>query len=141
MARGHGKNAVFKIDDSGGTLRDISPHVHAVSGLPGGRNLGDVTAFGDGGERSMPGLASASFTVTGFADSTATTGSLAVLQGLRTTSATASFEYSPAGTGTGMVKTAGECWLETLTFDAEVTGPVPFSASFKLDGVTTDTTY
>jgi|SRR6185369_1548095 len=141
MARGHGKNAVFKIDDSGGVLRDISAHVKGVSGLPGGRALGDTTAFGDSGERSIPGLASASFTVTGLADSAATTGSLAVLNGLRTTTATASFEYSPAGTATGMVKTAGECWLESLTFDTDVTGPVPFSAQFKLDGVTTDTTY
>jgi len=141
IARSHGKNSVFKIDDSGGVLRDISAHVKAVSGLPGGRALGDVTAFGDGGERSLSGLVSASFTVTGVADSVATTGSLAVLNGLRTTTATASFESSPGGTGTGQIKTAGECWLETLTFDADVTGPVPFSATFKLDGVTTDTTY
>lgn len=137
----HGKNAIFKIDDSSGTLRDISAHVHNVSGLPGSRNLGDVTAFGDGGERSLPGLASGAVTVTGWLDTTATTGSYVVLNGLRTTSATASFEYSPGGSVTGMPKTIGECWLESLNFDAEVTGPVPFTASLKLDGVTTDSVY
>lgn len=141
MARAHGKNSVFKLDDSGGVLRDISPHVNNVSGLPGGRALSDTTAYGDGGERAIPGLASASFTVSGMADTTATTGTLAVLNGLRTTTATASFEYSPGGTATGLIKTAGECWLETLEIATSVTDKVPFTATFKLDGVTTDTTY
>lgn len=141
MARGHGKNAVFKIDDSGGTLRDISAHVHDVSGLPGGRSLSDSTAFGDGGEKSQPGLANATFTVTGWIDTTATTGSYTVLNGLRTTTATASFEYGPIGSTSGYPKHTGECWLQDLAFDATVTDTVPFKATLKLDGVTTDTTY
>lgn len=141
MARGHGKDAIFKIDDSGGTLRDISAHVNSVSGLPGGRNLGDVTAFGDGGERSIPGLASASITVQGWLDTAATTGSYTVLNGLRTTTATSSIEYGPIGSTSGYPKYTAEVWLESLTFDATVAGPTPFSATLKLDNTVTATTY
>lgn len=141
MARGHGKNASFKIDDSGGTLRDISAHVKQVSGLPGSRNLSDSTAFGDSGERAQPGLQSASITVTGWLDTTATTGSYTVLSGLRTATATSSYEYGPMGTTTGLPKESGECWLESLVYDAEVTGTVPFTATLKLDGANTSGTF
>lgn len=141
MARGHGKDSVFKIDDSGGTLRDISAHANSVSGIPGSRNLGDVTAFGDQGERSLPGLANGSITVQGHFDTAATTGSYVVLNGLRTATATSSVEYGPIGSTGGNPKYTCEVWMESLTFDATVTGPVPFSATFKLDGVVTATTW
>lgn len=141
MARAHGKNAVFKVSDSGATLRDISAFVHDVSGLPGGRNLSDTTAFGAGGETSQPGLASATFTVKGWLDTTALTGSYTVLNGLRTTTAVSNFEYGPMGGTTGMPKSTGNCWLQDLSYDVTVTDSVPFTATFKLDGITTETTY
>lgn len=141
MARGHGKDLAFSIDDSGGTLREISGHVTKVTGLPGKRALDDVTAAGDGGDKSIPGLFSGQFTVAGWFDTAATTGSHTVLNGLRTTTATSSFEYGPAGDASSAVKISGECWLESLTYDTEVRGAVPFEASFKVDGTLTVGTY
>jgi hypothetical protein len=56
----HGKDAVFSIDDSGGTLRSVKVYLNQVSGLPGARALSEVTAFGDQGTKSIPSLANVS---------------------------------------------------------------------------------
>lgn len=140
MPRTHGKNTKFLVDDSAGTLRDISAHCDNVSGLPGARALSDVTAYGDAGERFIPGLEGLTFTVSGHFDSVATTGSATVLNGLRTATATSSFEYGPEGSTTGKVKYSGEAWVENLTVDSGVKEKVPFSATFRLDnGLTVGT--
>lgn len=140
LSRAHGKSVYFAIDDSGGSLRNISAHCDNVSGLPGARALSDVTAFGDTGERFIPGLQGLTFTVSGHFDNAATTGSATVLNGLRTATATSSFEYGPdSNTGT-RTKYSGECWMESFTVDASVKDKVPFSATFRLDdGLTVGT--
>lgn len=141
MAFTHGKNAVFKLDDSGGTLRTLTSYVDNVSGLPGARDLSPVTAFGDGGTKSIPGLQNITFTVSGHFDSTATTGPNAVIASLRTAASTATFEYGPEGGTTGKVKFSGECWLTQYQVDANVTDKVPFTASFQVDGTVTEGTF
>lgn len=141
MARFHGKDAHFSIDDSGGTLRDITRHVRSVNGLPGARQLSDVTAMGDEGTRSIPGLANVTFTVSGVFDTTATTGSYTVLNGLRTTTSTSTFEYGPAGSTGGAPKLTGECWMTEFTVDTSHTDAIPFSATFQVDGTVTATTF
>lgn len=112
-----------------------------VSGLPGARALSDVTSFGDTGERFIPGLQGLTFTVTGQFDTAASTGSITVLNGLRTTTATSSFEFGPEGSTTGKIKYSGECWMENFTVDASVKDKVPFSATFRLDDGLTVGTY
>jgi hypothetical protein len=134
MARAHGKDHAFKIDDSGGTLRDISTHVTSVSGLPGTRPLSDATGAQATGESSLPGIPGATFTVNGWFDTAATTGSHTVLNGIRLATATSSFEYGPGGGAASAIKYSGECWLESLNYNAELTGTVSFEAQFKLDG-------
>lgn len=137
----HGKNSVFSVDDSGGTLRTISQYVDSVSGLPGARNLSEVTAFGDDGVKNIPGLQNVTFSISGHFDSTATTGPNAVLNSLRTTSTTASFEYGPEGSTTGKVKFSGECWMTNYAVDSSVAEKVSFSAEFQVDGTVTSGTY
>lgn len=141
MSRTHGKDAVFSLDDSGGTLRTISNHCNQVSGLPGAAKLSDVTAFGDGGERSIRGLEGTSFTVSGVFDTAASTGSITVLNGNRTKTTTSSFEYGPEGSTTGKIKYSGECWMESFSCDASVQDAVPFTATFKIDNTVTVGTY
>lgn len=141
MAFVHGKDAVFKLDDSGGTLRTLTTYVDNVSGLPGGRDLAEVTAFGDSGTKSIPGLQDVSFTVKGHFDSTATTGPNAVINSLRTATATASFEYGPEGGTSGKVKFSGECWLTEYEVEAEVDDKVSFTAEFQVDGTVTSGTF
>ena|SRR5688572_3632896 len=137
----HGKGAVFSLDDSGGTLRSVYIYLNSVSGLPGARALSEVTAFGDGGTKSLPGLANVSFSIGGHYDATASTGIATVLNGLRTTTSTSSFEYGPAGGASGALKISGECWMTELTYDASVSDRVPVAASFQVDGIPTLGTY
>lgn len=137
----HGKSSIFKLDDSGGTLRTLTSYVDSVQGLPAGRNLSEVTVFGDSGTKSVPGLVNATFTISGHFDSTATTGPNAVLNSLRAASATASFEYGPEGSSTGNTKFSGECWMTEYTVNSAVTDKVGFSATFQVDGTVTAGTY
>lgn len=141
MAFTHGKDAVFSLDDASGTLRNIKGHLNSITGLPGGRGLSETTAFGDQGTRNIPGLANVTFSIAGHFDSTATTGVATVLNGLRTATATASFEYGPEGGTTGKVKYSGEAWLTELTVDSSVSDRVPIAATFQVDGVVTVGTY
>lgn len=141
MAFVHGKDAVFKLDDSGGTLRTLSSYVDNVSGLPGARDLSEVTAFGDQGTRSIPGLADIDFSIAGSFDSTASTGPNAVINSLRTATTTATFEYGPEGGSTGKVRFTGECWLTSYEVEASVDDKVSFKAEFKVDGVVTANTF
>lgn len=137
----HGKDAVFSLDDSGGTLRTITINLNSVSGLPGARALSEVTAFGDAGTKSIPSLANVQFSIGGHYEATATTGVSTVLNGLRTSTATATFNYGPAGSTTGALKVLGECWMTELTYDTTVSDRVPVAASFQVDGIPTLGTY
>jgi hypothetical protein len=137
----HGKDAVFSLDDSGGTLRAVHVNLNSVTGLPGARALSEVTAFGDGGTKSLPGLANVSFSIAGHYDATATTGIATVLNGLRATTATSTFNYGPAGSASGSIKMTGECWMTEYTIDASVSDRVPIAASFQVDGVPALTVY
>lgn len=141
MAFTHGKDSALKLDDSGGVLRTLSTFVDNVSGLPGARDLAEVTAFGDAGTKSIPGLQNVSFSISGHFDSTATTGPHAVLNSLRTATATATFEYGPEGSTTGKTKLSGECWLTNYAVDASVAEKVSFSADFQVDGTVTSGTF
>ena len=137
MAFVHGKNAYFAVDDSGGTLRNLSAYMDNVSGLPGTRDLSEVTAFGDGGVKNIPGLENISFSVSGHFDPTTTTGPHAVLNSLRTASATATFQYAPQGNTTGNVLMSGECWLSSYEVESAVADKVSISAEFQVDGTVT----
>lgn len=141
MAFAHGKDSAFKIDDSGGTLRTLSTYTDEVSGLPGERNLAEVTAFGDQGTKSIPGLVNATFSASGHYDSTVTTGPDAVLSGLLNATATATFEYGPEGAGSGKVKYSGECWMTKYEVNSQVAEKVSWSAEFQVDGVVTRGTF
>lgn len=142
MAFAHGKDSVFAVDDTSGTLRTISSFVDNVSGLPGSRDLSEVTAFGDQGAKNIPGLVNTSFSISGHWDPTQTTGPDAVLGGLMAAqTATSTFEYGPGGSTTGKIKYTGECWLTSYTAESSVSDKVSFSAEFQVDGVVTRTTY
>ena len=54
MAFFDSKVSKFLLDDTGGTQRDLSAYLTDVRGLPGRRELNEVTALGDGGPRFIP---------------------------------------------------------------------------------------
>lgn len=137
----HGKDIDFQLDDAAGTIRAVKLYLNSVSGLPGARGLSETTAFGDQGTRYIPGLANTTFSIAGHFDTTATTGIITVLNGLRTATVPQSVIYGPEGSVTGKVKYTAECWLSDFSIDAAVADRVPFSASFQVDGVVTSTVY
>lgn len=142
MSATHGKSTVFKIDASGGgALTDISTYCDNVSGLPGGRAMDDVSAFGDAGERQTPGMPGAKFKVSGHWDNSTGAGAIkTIMNALRLATATASFEYGPEGAASGAVKYSGECWVEGFTVEATVKSRTNWSADCVVDnGVTTGT--
>lgn len=148
MAKFHGTKAVFKIDDSGGTLRDISPHVDDVTFS---QKLDTVDVTGEG-QSSAPvksvivGFTDATISLKGSWDNTANTGSETVLGGVANNGGqlaaggTLSWEYNPAGTGTGTIKYSGEGYLTQYDQSSPVGGRVGFSATIAITGAITRTT-
>lgn len=139
----HGVNTIFKVDDSGGVLRDLTTYVNKVDGLPGQGEVAETTTFGvtASSKTFIRGLNGATFTVSGGYDSTATTGPDVVLAGLRTATATATFNYGPEGSVAGKVQYSGECFLTDYKISSPVGDWVTWSASFTMTGALTKTTF
>lgn len=137
----HGKDSVIKVDNSSGSLEDISADVTNVA-FSRQNDTHDTTAFGQTGHTFIAGLTNGKITITGWADYAATTGSLTVLDGLLGLGATTvSFEYGPDGSTTGKTKYTGESVLESLDVSDPVADLVSFVAVLQISGAITDGTY
>jgi hypothetical protein len=97
----HGKNAAFKIDDSGGTLRDISDVLTDVS-ISRTADVAEVSAFSNSSKAYVAGLKDATITISGSFDATVD-GYLSGILGVE-----GSFEFYPIGTTGGNPKASGE---------------------------------
>lgn len=138
MAFVHGKSAVFKLDDSGGTLRDLSAYLNDVS-FPRDVETAETTTFGVSGSAKtyITGLTDATLSISGLFDATAD----GYLAGVVGQAATLSFEYGPAGSTGGNVKYEGECILTSYEVSASVGDSVQASADFQVTGAITRTTW
>lgn len=134
----HGKNAVFKVDNSGGTLTDISSALTDVS-LPRSIETAETTTFGvtGGAKTYITGLNDATLSVSGRFDATVD----AHLAGILGQDATVSFEYGPAGSTAGYVKFTGEAIMTKYDLSSPVGDVVSFSADFQVTGQITRATY
>jgi hypothetical protein len=138
MAFVHGKSAVFKLDDSGGTLRDLSAYLDDI-GFPRDIETAETTTFGVAGSAKtyIVGLSDATISISGKFDATAD----GYLAGVVGNSATLSFEYGPAGSTGGNVKYTGECIMTSYEVSASVGDVVTASADFQVTGQITRTTW
>jgi hypothetical protein len=138
MAFGHGKSAVFKLDDSGGTLRDLSSFLNDLS-MPRDVDVAETTTFGVAGSAKtfITGLSGATISISGLFDATAD----GYLAGVAGGSATLSFEYGPLGSTAGMVKYTGECIMTSYEVGSSVGDVVQASAAFQVSGAITRTTW
>jgi hypothetical protein len=134
MAFVHGKTAEFQIDNSGGSLTDISAYCDNVD-FPLTADTAEVTTFGDASKEYIGGLKDATISISGSWDATAD-GVLAAIIGL-----TGSFQYGPAGTTGGNIKYTGECICTSYNVTAPVGDKVSFSAEFQVTGAVTRGTY
>lgn len=136
MAFTHGKDSVFKLDNSSGTLTDISSYINSVD-FPETADVAETTVLGDGNKTYIVGLKDATIAIAGLWDSTID-GILGAVVGQ---SATLSFEYSPEGTTGGNIKYTGECILTSYAQSSPVGDVVAYSADFQVSGAVTRGTH
>lgn len=132
----HGKSAVFKIDDSGGTLRDISDACNSIT-FPREAEVLETTSFGSSDRTYIVGFKNGTISVEGSFDATYD----GYLAGILGQDATVSFEYGPEGSTSTRTKYTGECLLTSYETSAGVGDVVSFSASFQISGAVTRTTW
>ena len=129
----HGKNAAFKIDDSGGTLRDISNVLTDVS-ISRTADVAEVSAFSNSSKSFVSGLTDANLTISGSYDATVD-GYLSGILG-----AEGSFEFYPIGTTGGNPKASGEAIMTSYDRTPDIGGAVTFTAAFQVSGDVTEGT-
>lgn len=132
----HGKSTVFKIDDSGGTLRDISSTLTDVS-FPRSIDTAESSSFGDSAKQYVVGLSDATISVSGNFDATID----GYLAGTVGQAATLSFEYGPEGSTSGYVKFSGECILTSYEVSGAIGDVVTYSAEYQVTGSVTRGTW
>ena len=121
----HGKSAAFKIDDSGGTLRDISNVLTDVS-VSRTADVAEVSAFSNSSKAFVAGLKDASITISGSFDATVD-GYLKAILGVE-----GDFEFYPIGTTGGNPKASGKAIMTSYDRTPDVGGAVSFSAAFQV---------
>ena len=128
----HGKSTVFKVDNSGGTLTDISNTLTDVS-FPQTVETAETTSFGSSAKTYIVGLTDSTISASGNFDATVD----AHLGGILGQSATVSFEYGPEGSTAGQVKYSGEAILTSYEKSGAVGDVVTYSAEFQVTGAVT----
>jgi hypothetical protein len=134
----HGKSAVFKLDNSSGTLVDYSTYLDNV-GFPRSVDTAETTTFGVAGSAKtyIVGLSDATVSLSGLFDSAAD----ATLAGVLGQAATISFEYGPAGSTTGLIKYSGEAIMKSYQVTAAVGDSVKASVELQVTGAVTRGTW
>lgn len=133
-----GLNADIRVDDSGGSLTDISTHVKNVN-FSRDAELLDVTTFqaAGGDKQFLVSFKDNKFSIEGNAGATVAS----LLNGILGQEATSSFQYGPEGTTGGNRKYTGECYLVSYSESTPVEGVNTFTANFQITGAVTVGTY
>jgi hypothetical protein len=132
----HGKSTVFKVDNSGGTLTNISDTLTDV-GFPQTVDTAETSTFGSSAKSYVVGLSDSSLSISGNFDATVD----AHLAGVLGQAASLSFEYGPEGSTNGFVKYTGECILTSYEKSGAIGDVVTYSAEFQVTGAITRGTY
>ena len=132
----HGKATVFKVDNSGGSLTDISNVLTDVS-FPQTIETAETTSFGSNAKTYVVGLSDATISISGNFDTTVD----AHLSGVLGQAATLSFEYGPEGSVALDAKYTGECIMTSYEKSGAVGDVVTFSAEFQVTGTVTRGAY
>ncbi|MBA7655822.1 hypothetical protein ES703_63731 [subsurface metagenome] len=134
--------SVFQITDiSPGQLRDITPYIVAIDGLPGPRELAEATTLVDGGRMFYPTLENVVVTLELLWSDDAESGSDTVLGPLRTHSAAVAFDYGPEGKAQGDIKYHGNAWVRNYQILSRVGQMVSARCELQVNGTVGRTTY
>lgn len=135
MAFVHGKSTNFTLDDTTGSVRDISAFINNVD-FPETTETAETTAFGSTAKSYIVGLTDSTISVSGMWDST--------LDGYiagGAEPASRSFVFGPAGSTASNIKYTGECIVTSYSISNPVGDVVTFSLDLQVTGVVTRTTY
>ncbi len=130
---------ILKVND-GSQLRDISPYILSLKGLPGQFVVNDVTTWGSVGERPGPSIFVVHFIVEMLFNMITDVGTWTALNSMFSAKALRAFEYYPAGTTVGNAKMSGSCYLPVFENSAVVRNEQQMHAEFHADnGITIGT--
>ena len=136
MAFVHGKDSDFRIDNSSGSLTDISGYVNNVD-FPVTADTSETTVLGADNKTYIAGLKDATISVAGLWDATLD----AILGVVVGQSATLSFQFSPEGTASGKIKYTGEVICNNYAVGSPVGDAVGWSADLQVSGAVTRGTH
>lgn len=141
MAFSHGKSTTVQVDDSAGSLTDITSY-STESSFPMETEASEVTVYGDGNKQYIPGLGDSTFSVSGRFDPTLNT----LMTGVRAaliagTVTTSSIEWGPAGNSTGAPKFTAEAILTSYEPSSSSSDPNEWSAEYQVTGAVTVGTF
>ena len=125
------KSSVFKLDNSGGSLTDLSAYIDSVGGIANTTDMLDTTTLGATSKSFIGGLRNGdTLTISGKWDSVLNTH----MTGILGSATSSTFEYSPAGTTAGLPKVSAECFVASYEVSSSVADLVTWSASLQITG-------
>lgn len=133
--------SVFQITDTGSTLRDITPYIVSVDGLPGPRELGEATTLNDSGRKWYPVLENGTITLELLWSDDASVGSDTVLGPLRTHGSAVAFDYGPEGKSGGDIKYSGNAWVRNFQITSRVGSLITARCELAVNGQVARGTY
>lgn len=132
MAFVHGKNGVFKIQDSGGVLRDISAFVTKAT-LKRNVDTPETTTFGAAAKTYIIGVPDGQISVEIDYDPTV----VGYLDGIFGFATPRNFEWDPAGTAVTTPKLTGQCILTDYQEIDDIADAGKISCTFQPTGAIT----
>lgn len=141
MAFIHGKNAYIQLDNSSGTLTDLSSISNEVSWSMS-IDTAETSVFGVSAKQYITGQNDATISLSGLFDAT----SAGVIEGtidalIAGTNASATLVFGPEGNGTGKKKYTQEVIVTSYEIGAPVGDVVSLTVEFQRTGATTIGTF
>lgn len=129
MAFVHGKGSYFKVGST-----DLSAYLNSIS-VSRTAETAETSAFGSTNKSYVAGLKDASITLAGMFDSSV----YSTIMGWLGTSQT--FEFGPAGSGSGAVKVSGSALVTSVEMASAVGAVVTLNLNLQVTGSVTDGTF
>lgn len=138
----HGKDLYFALDDTGGTLRDLSTYLTSCE-LGRQADLAENSTVGLEAKTFEKGLYGWTIKLNGKYDKTATSGPAIVLQALVDFDSPTDIEWGPGGNGAGAanLKRTGQAFVVGYVETGGVGSIMTFTADLTGNGALTDGTF
>jgi hypothetical protein len=131
-----GNLQVFKLDNSAGSLVDLSTYINSV-GYPREVNALETTTLGKTAKTYIVGLSDGTVSIGGPWDATLD----AHMAGILGLAASKTYEFGPQGSTAAEIKYTGECYLTSYEISGEVDGVVEWSGELQLTDTQTRGTW